>query len=476
MTPTGHAFHPEHVDKSGIIQASPEQLQAENRFISHVAKQAQIVDQIDPAMYDYYNVKRGLRDPNGAGVVVGLTRIGNVDGYQVVGGQKAAIPGKLYYRGIDIEDIVHACWEENRFGYEETSYLLLFGQLPTQAQLLDYMNVLGSRRELPPGFARDMILNAPSPNVMNKLSRGVLALYSYDNDPEDLSIENQLRQSINLIGYFPTLIAYGWQAKRTYYHNESLHLHYPDPELSTAQNFLRMIRPTGEFSDEEAKILDLCLILHAEHGGGNNSSFTVHLVSSTCTDIYSAIAAGVCSLKGPLHGGANLYVLQMIEDIKANVKDITDEKELTEYVIKIINKEAGDRTGKLYGLGHAVYTISDPRAKLLKKTAKRLAKNQNKMDDFMLYDFIEKRGAQIFQEIKGLPRPLPANVDLYSGFVYQALGIPNDIVTPLFATARISGWCAHRLEEIVAGGKLMRPAYQCVQPLTEYVPISLREE
>lgn len=448
----------------------------ESTFISNMSEHLVKNNEIENSLYGKYDVKRGLRNANGAGVVVGLTKIGDVQGYEEnEKKEKVAIEGKLFYRGIDVEDIVNSCLADNRFGYEETSYLLLFGVLPTQKQLDIYKEVLGSKRELPNGFARDMILTAPSHNVMNKLARSVLALYSYDDNPDDISVSNVLRQSINLLGYFPSLIAYGYQAKRTYFDNESLHLHYPDPELSTAENILRMIRPTGEYTELEAKLLDLSMILHAEHGGGNNSSFTTHLVSSTGTDTYSAIAAAVGSLKGPKHGGANVEVLQMMADIKENVKDITDLKEVEQYLIKILKGEANDGSGLIYGLGHAVYTISDPRATLLKKMAKELADAKGLMDDFMLYDFIEKRAPGLFMEIKGTTNRMPANVDLYSGFVYNALNIPIDIATPIFAASRLAGWCAHRIEELVAGGKIMRPAYKCVQPHLEYIPMSERK-
>jgi len=450
--------------------------QLEKNFIQTMTEHLMTNNAIDGSLYGKYDVKRGLRDANGAGVVVGLTKIGDVQGYEVnEKNEKVAIDGKLYYRGIDVEDIVNSCIAENRFGYEETSYLLLFGKLPNETQLAEYKKIVGLKRELPLGFARDMILTAPSKNVMNKLARSVLALYSYDENPDDVSISNVLRQSINLIGYFPCLIAYGYQAKRSYYDNQSLHLHYPDPNLSTAENILRLIRPTGEYTELEAKLLDISMILHAEHGGGNNSSFTTHVVSSTATDTYSAIAAAVGSLKGPKHGGANLEVLEMMADIKENVKDITDFNEVEKYLIKILHGEANDGSGLIYGLGHAVYTISDPRAILLKKMARKLAEDKNLMDDFMLYDFIENRAPYLFMEVKGTKKPMPANVDLYSGFVYSALNIPIDIATPIFACARLSGWCAHRIEELVAGGKIMRPAYKCVQPHLKYIPLSERK-
>lgn len=450
--------------------------QLEKTFTRTMTRRLMANNAIDESLYGKYDVKRGLRDANGAGVVVGLTKTGDVQGYEVnEKNEKVPVAGKLFYRGIDVEDIVNNCTADDRFGYEETSYLLLFGELPTEKQLEDYKKVIGMKRELPLGFARDMILTAPSKNVMNKLARSVLALYSYDENPDDVSIENVLRQSISLIGYFPCLTAYGYQAKRSYYDNESMHLHYPDPNLSTSENILRLIRPTGEYTDLEAKLLDISMILHAEHGGGNNSSFTTHLVSSTATDTYSAIAAAVGSLKGPKHGGANLEVLRMMADIKENVKDITNFKEVEQYLIKILHGEANDGSGLIYGLGHAVYTISDPRATMLKKMAKKLAEDKGLVDDFMLYDFIEKRAPYLFMEVKGTKKPMPANVDLYSGFVYSALNIPIDIATPIFACARISGWCAHRIEELVAGGKIMRPAYMCVQPHRKYIPISERE-
>lgn len=463
-----------------VLVTNPEEIasnhQLEKAFLQTMSGHLTNNNAIDESLYGKYDVKRGLRDSNGAGVVVGLTKIGDVQGYEVnEKNEKVAVAGKLFYRGIDVEDIVNSCLADDRFGYEETSYLLLFGELPNQKQLEDYKKVIGMKRELPLGFSRDMILTAPSKSVMNKLARSVLALYSYDENPDDISIPNVLRQSINLIGYFPSLIAYGYQAKRSYYDNQSLHIHYPDPSLSTAENILRLIRPTSEYTDLEAKLLDLSMILHAEHGGGNNSSFTTHLVSSTATDTYSAIASAVGSLKGPKHGGANVEVLQMMADIKKNVKDITNYKEVEKYLVRILKGEANDGSGLIYGLGHAVYTISDPRATLLKKMAKKLAEDKGLMDDFMLYDFIEYRAPYLFMEVKGTKKPMPANVDLYSGFVYNALNIPIDIATPIFACSRLSGWCAHRIEELVAGGKIMRPAYKCVQPHVKYTPLSERK-
>jgi citrate synthase len=447
----------------------------EKGFIETMSKHLVKNNLIDNSLYGKYDVKRGLRNANGTGVVVGLTKVGEIVGYTVnENNEKVPAEGKLLYRGVDIHDIVENVIKENRFGYEEASYLLLFGELPNKKRLDAYCETLAARRGLPPGFARDMILVAPSNNVMNKLARSVLALYSYDDKADDLSISNVLRQSIDLIGYFPSLIAYGFQAKRSHYHNESLHLHYPDPEKSTAENILRMIRPTGEYTDIEAKTLDLSMILHAEHGGGNNSTFVTHVVTSTGTDTYSAIAAAVGSLKGPRHGGANVEVIGMINDLKENVKDYTDFKEVKKYLIKLLKGEAFDKSGLIYGLGHAVYTLSDPRAVLLKGMAKKLAEDQGLLDDFMLYDFIEQQGPKLYEEIKGVNKPMPANVDLYSGFVYSALNIPLDIATPVFAASRISGWCAHRIEEMVAGGKIVRPAYVNAQPGQPYIQIKDR--
>ena len=433
-------------------------------------------NRIAPELYIKNDVKRGLRNVNGTGVVVGLTHVGEVNGYMIdQSGNKVPQEGKLYYRGYDIEDLVSNCLAEDRFGFEEISYLLIMGELPGPDDLATFNEILGSHRELPPTFARDMILTAPSKNIMNKLARSVLALYSYDDNPDDISIPNVLRQSMMLMGCFPAIISYAYQAKHTYYDNESLHLHNPIPELSTSENILRMLRPLGEYTELEAKLLDLCMIIHAEHGGGNNSSFTTQLVTSTGTDTYSAIAAAVGSLKGPKHGGANIAVINMINDIKANVPDLSNRSKLDDYLVKLLKGEAGDRTGLVYGMGHAIYTLSDPRAKLLKSMAKKLAESKGLIDDFLLCDYIEKNVPDLYAEVHGKRINMPANVDLYSGFVYDALDIPADVATPLFATARLSGWCAHRIEELVAGGKLMRPAYNSVQPHLEYVPMAERK-
>lgn len=448
----------------------------EDTFISEMSKQVIKANQIPEELYIKKDVKRGLRNADGTGVVVGLTRIGEVVGYERgPNGEKLPVPGQLYYRGYNVEDLFNTCVKEDRFGFEETTYLLIFGQLPTREQLCDFCASLGKKRELPAYFARDMIMTVPSANIMNKLARSVLALYSYDDDPENLSVENVLRQSISLIGNFPTLIAYGYQAKKNFYDGDSLHLHYPVPDLGTAENILRMIRSDGQYTDLEAKLLDLSLILHAEHGGGNNSSFTTHIVTSSGTDTYSAMAAAVCSLKGPRHGGANISVINMIGDLKSRVGDINNKKAVENYLREVLDGKANDGSGLIYGLGHAIYTMSDPRAILLKEMAKKLAKSKGLEEEFALFEYIENIGPLLYEEKTGKQIAMPANVDLYSGFVYSALNIPTDIATPLFALARLSGWCAHRLEELVGAGKLMRPAYHSIQPHTEYVPINERK-
>ena len=454
----------------------PSPHETEKAFLRNMTGILKEKNQIDNSLYGTYDyVKRGLRDANGTGVVVGLTRVGDVCGYRI-GENNQIIPeeGRLFYRGINVADIVSDCLKTNRFGYEETSYLLLFGQLPTKKQLSTYKEILGANRRLPDGFARDMILTMPSKSIMNKLARTVLSLYSYDPDPDNTSPENVLRQSIHLIANFPALIAYAYHAQQFSFRNESLYLHQPDPKMSTAETILRLLRPNREYTQLEAKLLDISLIIHAEHGGGNNSTFTTHLLSSTGTDTYAVIAAAVGSLKGPKHGGANMAVPNRISDMKRNIKNISDHKQVEDYLVKVLRGEANDGTGLIYGLGHAVYTLSDPRTTLLKQMAKKLAEEQGRMEEFLLYDFIEKRGPELFHEIKGTDKPMPANVDLYSAFVYDALHIPYEMATPIFAAARISGWCAHRIEELAAHGKIMRPAYKSVQAPVTYTPLQER--
>ena len=431
-------------------------------------------DPINPELYVKYDVKRGLRNANGTGVLVGLTRIGDVVGYEIKDGQKVAIPGRLIYRGYNVEDLVHDAENQKQFGYEQCAYLLLFGELPTQEKLDKFKEFLGENRILPAGFTEDMIMKAPSQDIMNKMARSVLASYSYDDNPEDRSIGNLIKQSMQLIARFSTFAAYGYQAKRRYFDDKSMFIHNPKADLSTAENFLRLIRADKQYTRLEAEILDLALILHAEHGGGNNSSLTVHVVSSADTDTYSAIAAAVGSLKGRRHGGANIRVVEMMDDIKANVKDWSSEKEVSDYIRKIATKEAFDKSGLVYGMGHAVYTISDPRALLLKKKAEELAKEKGCMEEFGLYNLIEKVAPSIIQEVHKSDKKVCPNVDFYSGFVYTMLNIPRELFTPLFAISRISGWCAHRIEELVSGGRIYRPAYKNVSKERPYVPIKER--
>lgn len=446
----------------------------ESLFIGRLSVLAERNDPIDKNLYEKYDVKRGLRNANGTGVLVGLTSVGDVVGYDVKDGKKIAVPGKLLYRGYDVADLINDAEKHNQFGYEQAAYLLLFGELPTFTELEHFKEYLGELRTLPPNFTEDMIMKAPSSNIMNKLARGVLASYSYDKNPEDRAISNILRQCVELISRFGTLVAYAYQAKRRYYEGKSMYIHNPLPELSTAENFLRLIRNNKAFTDDEAKLLDLALILHAEHGGGNNSSLTVHVVSSADTDTYSAIGAAVGSLKGYRHGGANIQVMEMMDDIKNHLTDWTSENQVREYLRKIVNKEAFNGTGLIYGLGHAVYTINDPRASILRDHAAKLAKEKGLEDEYNLYKLIEKIGPEVLYEKIGDSKKICANVDLYSGFVYSMLNIPRDLFTPLFAVSRIAGWSAHRIEEIIAGGRIYRPAYKNVLPERKYVPMEER--
>jgi len=443
-------------------------------MLQDLVKLAERNGYIDPELYAKYDVKRGLRDADGKGVLVGLTRIGNVYGYDVVDGKPVAVPGKLIYRGYDVEDIIHDIEKSEQFGFEQVIYLLLFGELPNASQLAEFDAIIGENRELPNNFVEDMILKSPSSDIMNKLARSVLVSYSYDPNPEDTSIANNLAQCIQLIARFPTMVAYGYQAKRRHYDGKSMYLHNPLPNLSTAENFLRLIRADKNYDKLEAELLALALILHAEHGGGNNSSLTVHVVSSADTDTYSAIGAAVGSLKGRRHGGANIKVAEMMDDIKANVRDWSNEKDVGDYLRKLLRKEAFDRSGLVYGQGHAVYTISDPRAILLREKARELAVVKKCVEEFELYCLIERIFPAIFKEEKGADKRICTNVDFYSGFVYSMLGIPRELYTPIFAVSRIAGWAAHRLEEIISGGRIYRPAFKQVGDLREYVPIGKR--
>ena len=448
----------------------------DDKWLKEHADEIRKVDWIDPVLYQKYNVKRGLRNGDGTGVLVGLTTIGNVHGYVVSEGEKQAIPGELYYRGINVRDIVRADKREHRFGYEETAYLLLFGRLPNMRQLIEWKNMLGAYRKLSDGFKENAIMHNPSKDLMNAIARAVLFAYAFDpeGDPDNLSIEKCLEQSIDLIGSIPTIAAYAFQAKAHYHHGTSLFLRNPDPRKSTAENFLSMIREDGRYTRLEAETLDLALILHAEHGGGNNSSFTTHVVTSSFTDIYSSVAASVLSLKGSRHGGANLRVMSQMEEIKANVKDWTSSDHVARYLERIADRKAGDRTGLIYGLGHAVYTISDPRAEMLKQKAAQLAKEKGRMDDMRLFEAVEHVGPDIVKSRHPRAEDVCANVDLYSGLVYDMLGIPKDLYTPLFAVARCVSWCAHRMEELINQGPIIRPAYKPLFHPKKYVPLKDR--
>ncbi len=443
-------------------------------FIDQLTILAKNNNKIRSENYARYDVKKGLRNSNGTGVLVGLTEIGEVHGYIIDEGEKIPVEGRLTYRGINVNDLVNGFQSEDRHGFEEVCYLLLFGELPNQEQLENFSDVVGQYRILPEGFLRDMILKAPSKNIMNKLARSVLASYSYDPNPDDTRLKNVLRQSIELIGRFPTMAAYGYQAMAHYHKNESMFIHKPNPKLGTAENFLLMIRQDGKYTKTEADILDLSLVLHAEHGGGNNSAFTTRVVSSSGTDTYSAIAAAVGSLKGPRHGGANIKVMEMMKNIKDNVSDWKDLNEIEWYLEKILAREAFDKSGLIYGLGHAIYTLSDPRAELLKKKAFELAEEKNKVGEYNLYLAIEELAPKVFARVKKSNKNLCINVDFYSGFVYSMLNIPLELCTPLFAIARVPGWCAHRIEELVTVRTIMRPAYKSVVNHKEYIPLRER--
>lgn len=430
---------------------------------------------IDPSYYEKWDVKRGLRNADGTGVVAGVTQIGNVRGYYMQDGEKTPMMGQLFYRGIEISDIIAGFRGENRFGFEETAYLILFGKLPKKEELRAFRSILAEYRTLPDYFTEDMILKAPSPNIMNKLARSILALYSYDENPENTSLENELLHALQLIARVPTIVAHAFAVKRHYYDNDSLYLHRPRPELSVAEDFLHSIRPDNQFSEMEARLLDLCLVLHMEHGGGNNSAFTCRVLSSSGTDIYSSISAAVGSLKGPRHGGANQKVMEMFDYIEKNVADWADEDEVERYLEQIARKEAGDGSGLIYGMGHAVYTLSDPRAILLKDMARKVAEVKGFSKEFALFETVEKLAPGVLAKVKGDNKPICANVDMYSGLVYKMMNIPSELYTPLFAIARMVGWCAHRIEEVYnPGNKIIRPAYRSVPSGGKYIPMAER--
>lgn len=429
---------------------------------------------IDPALYAKYDVKRGLRDINGTGVCAGLTNISQIIPGSEVNGETKFGDGQLLFRGYHIEDLVNGFIRDKRFGYEETVYLLLFGQLPKQSELDQFSALLRNCRTLPPSFTRDVIMKSPSDDMMNTLARSVLTLYSYDPNPNDTSIPNVLRQCIQLIAQFPSIAVYGYQA-HSYYNNEkSLFLHQPDPKLSPAEDLLCMLRPDRKYTQLEARILDLAMVLHAEHGGGNNSSFTVHVVTSSGTDTYSTMASALGSLKGPKHGGANIKVVQMFDDMKERVHDWTDEEEVADYLRKLLHKEAFDRTGLIYGMGHAVYSQSDPRATIFRGFVEQLADEKQCHAEYALYAMVERLAPQVIAEERRIYKGVCANVDFYSGLVYRMLGLPNELFTPIFAIARIAGWSAHRIEELLCGNKIIRPAYRAVHDWETYIPIENR--
>ncbi len=431
--------------------------------------------QIDHDDFWKYGVKRGLRNPDGTGVMAGLTNICSVEGYYIDDGERVPKNGVLKYRGININDIIEACEKEDRFGFEEVAYLLIFGSLPTKEQVSLFKDVLGTCRFLPDTYIEDVLMKNASMNIMNKLQRCILISYSFDENPDDISIENVLRQSVQLIAQIPVIICYAYQVKRKKFYGKSMHIHPEKKELSAAETILRSIRSDRKFTYDEARLLDICLILHAEHGGGNNSTFTNRVLTSSGTDTYAAYAGAVGSLKGSRHGGANIKVCEMVEDIKAHV-DIENKQEIAAYLEKIIRKEAGDGSGLVYGMGHAVYTLSDPRAVILKRKAKEFAYKNGFEKDFELLNSIETLTPEVFKKVKGKTKIMCANVDLYSGLIYKMLGIPEDLYTPLFACARIVGWSAHRLEELISGGKIIRPAYKNIALPKKYVPLDERIE
>ena len=431
--------------------------------------------QINPELFTKYEVKRGLRDINGKGVLAGLTDVSKIQSYIVEDNDMIPCEGKLYYQGVDVEDIVAGFMHEKRFGFEETVYLLLFGKLPTRPELNTLTNILSDyRMSLPTHFVRDIIMKAPSKDMMNMLQRSILTLYAYDEKADDTSIPNVLRQCLQLISVVPLLSVYGYQAYSHYYDGNSLFIHTPQKELSTAENILYLLRPDSQYTELEARILDLALVIHAEHGGGNNSTFTTHVVTSSGTDTYSSMAASLGSLKGPKHGGANIKVTKMFEEMKREVKDWNDDEEIKLYLKRLLHKEAFDKAGLIYGMGHAVYSISDPRAKVFKGFVEKLSIEKGMENEYQLYANVERLAPEVIAEERKIYKGVSANVDFYSGFVYQMLGLPSELYTPLFAIARTAGWSAHRIEELINQGKIIRPAYKAVKSNQPYVPIDER--
>ena len=443
-------------------------------YIRRMAELSGKNNHIQPEMYQKYNVKRGLRDVDGNGVVTGLTEISRIESKKTLpDGSVVPCEGRLFYRGVDIKDFTRGFMQEQRFGFEEAIYLLLFADLPTSAQLTEFEKQMEDYCSLPPSFVRDMILKAPSKDMMNVLSRCVLALYSYDENPDDISIPNVLRQCLQLIAMFPLLAVYGYHAYRHYHLGRTLYIRNPKPELSTAENILRLLRKSGEYTRLEAKLLDLALVLHAEHGGGNNSTFTTHVVTSSGTDTYAAVSAALGSLKGPRHGGANVKVVGMFDDLKHSV-NIRDEGQIRDYLCRLLDRQAFDRAGLIYGMGHAVYSISDPRADILKQCAKALCEEKGRTDEYELYETVARIAPEVIAEKRRIYKGVSANVDFYSALIYRMLDIPCELFTPFFAIARIAGWSAHRIEELQNAGKIIRPAYINVKPEVPYRPLAER--
>ncbi|MCI8306788.1 MAG: citrate/2-methylcitrate synthase [Lachnospiraceae bacterium] len=446
-----------------------------NDLFDKLVKYCMVSGAINLDLYAEYDVKRGLRDSNGKGVLTGLTEISDVLSYKLVGGRKIPCDGELYYQGYDIRDIING-FDNRKYGFEETTYLLLFGELPTEKQLNTFKGILGEMQELSAKFIRDVIMKAPSANIMNAMQKSVLTLYSYDSNPDNITVENVLRQSLELISKMSLIAVYAYHSYRHFDEGETLVIRNPDKNCSIAENILRMLRMDGKYTPLEAKVLDISLVLHAEHGGGNNSTFTTHVVSSSGTDTYSAIAASIGSLKGPRHGGANMKVQQMFADIKSHIDDWTDEDKIREYLVRILNKEAFDKMGLIYGMGHAVYTLSDPRELVIKECARQLSEEKGMLEEFHLYETVERIAAEEVMKARQLFKPVCANVDFYSGYLYSMLEIPEELYTPIFAISRISGWSAHRIEELVNKGKIIRPAYKFVGVHKDYVGMDKREE
>ncbi len=443
------------------------------RRLKELTKYCMISGALDLNLYQEYDVKRGLRESSGKGVLTGLTEISDVCAYRVEEGKQIPTEGQLFYQGYNVMDLQKG-FAHRKFNFEETTYLLMFGALPDRQQLQEFIEILNGYRELPSKFVRDVVMKAPSANIMNAMQKGVLTMYSYDDNPDDISIMNVLKQSLQLIATMPLFAVYAYHAYNHYNCGASLVIRYPDPGLSAAENILRTLRADGKYTELEAKVLDIALVIHAEHGGGNNSTFTTHVVSSTGTDTYSAVAASLGSLKGPRHGGANLKVENMFDDIKAHVEDWTDEAAIAAYLTKIMDKEAFDHSGLIYGVGHAVYTMSDPRAVILKEYARSLSEEKGLTAEFELYNTVERLAVELLTKRKRLSKPICINVDFYSGFVYSMLGLPKQLYTPIFAIARISGWCAHRIEELVNEGKIIRPAYKYVGTHRPYLDLDMR--